>query len=143
MTDSNGDRSALAWHPQKIARLTFLVQAGMHSFSEIGEIMGIGKNAAIGKANRLNLKGPRMRGPDNEPSTLTSRLDALDVFPGFGCCVFPIGNPGAARFHFCGAEVPADNVLSAYCEVHQTVTWQPAKPRQHLDSPEFVARRRA
>lgn len=142
MSESNAARSAAAWPPRKIARLTFLVQAGMHSFSEIGEIMGIGKNAAIGKAHRLGLKGPRMRGPKGaEPSTLTSRLDALDVFPRFGKCVFLLGERGA--FHCCGVEVPADNVLSPFCEVHKRVAWQASKPRPHLDSPEFVSRRRA
>jgi hypothetical protein len=70
-----------AWPARKSERLRFLVEAGMHSFKEIGEIMGITKNAAIGKARRLNLDGPRMKGPKDVrvPTTLIFRLNALHL----------------------------------------------------------------
>ncbi len=45
------------WTAESIQRLTRLWEAGDLSASEIGEVMGISKNAVIGKVRRLGLSG--------------------------------------------------------------------------------------
>lgn len=142
------------WTPERIEALQAGIDEGL-TFVQIAERAGLTKNQCIGKASRLGLRprddAPLSRAqlvqrarPDIARQTTAERLDALNrQFPGFGCCVFPIGAPGDAGFRFCSAAVPADNMIAPYCAAHQAVTWQAAKPRPQLDSPEFVERRRA
>lgn len=102
------------WPPARVEMLTQLFDEGL-TFSAIGERMGVTKNTIIGKALRIGLK----RG-DGEPTTLPQRMDALDIFPGFGRCVYPLGHPREAGFHLCGAKVP--NAAKPYCSLRYAVT---------------------
>lgn len=124
MTQSTGALQAItddAWPPEKIALLTLMVETGVGSFVEIGAALDKTKNAAIGKARRLDLTGPRSRGPlvGREPLTLDERLARLDLFPGFGRCAFPVGDPGVAGFRFCGDHATEGH---AYCPTHHGQT---------------------
>lgn len=105
------------WTPEREDTLRTYVAAGM-PYKEIGQLLGCGKNAAIGKAGRMGIDGTNPnanpRGP--EPTTLLQRLDALDVFPPAGRCVFPHGDPGKPDFHFCSAA--AHETGASYCDEH-------------------------
>jgi GcrA cell cycle regulator len=59
----------MEWTEELIARLRSLWDEG-HSTAEIGRILGISKNAVVGKAHRLNLPArpsPIRREPSSEP----------------------------------------------------------------------------
>jgi GcrA cell cycle regulator len=49
-----GDRYEMSWTDERIQELSRLWQAG-HSASEIGKLLGVSKNAVVGKAHRLKL----------------------------------------------------------------------------------------
>lgn len=107
--------TATFWTEQRIAELTDFVHAGL-TFEQIGLRFGVTKNAAIGKAQRLGIEGPNSLGPINPILSVAERLDALNVFPAAGGCVFPIGNPGTDGFHFCAEQVAIP--LAPYCAEH-------------------------
>lgn len=52
------------WTDERILLLGQLILAGEMSSTDIGQVLGCSRNAAIGKANRLGFKGPRSQ-PDN------------------------------------------------------------------------------
>lgn len=99
------------WPPERDTKMVRLRDLGV-SYSAIGMALGVTKNAAIGRARRIGLMLPK--GP--QPMTTIRRLDALNIFPEAGECVFPIGHPKEAGFHFCGQHV--DEVGAPYCELH-------------------------
>lgn len=132
-----------AWTPERIAELTALIADDL-TYGEIGRRMGMPKNAVLGKAHRLGIVHPgsplrkrvapaaalapgAIKVVDLFPKVLRqgdalstiARFDALDVFPGFGKCVFPKGNPGAPQFHFCGR--PLDDPMRSYCPDHSRI----------------------
>ena len=47
-------------------------------------------------------------------------------------CRWPIGDPRQAGFHFCGAKQVAGH---PYCELHRSMSFVPAKPRQQQVKP--------
>lgn len=49
-------------------------------------------------------------------TTTIKRLEALNIFPESGHCVYPIGHPGAENFQFCDARVAVPG--SPYCREH-------------------------
>ena len=112
----------IPWPPERETELTRLVKAGKHSYSQIGTILGITKNAAIGKARRMELEGPRSVGPVREDTTTLSRLEALDKFPDRGC-LYPIGHPGEDDFRFCGNNRDG----GSYCLFHRRKAYIPEK----------------
>lgn len=122
----NKARSEAAWPPARVSELIRLVVDEGLPYSDVGMIMGISKNMAIGKARRLGLISPNATG--DKLSTTLSRLDAVDRFPKAGHCVWPIGTPGEAGFCFCGSPVPT--VLIAYCQTHAAVAYQRARPSE-------------
>ena len=108
------------WPSAAVAQLVALVLQGDHSFSQIGATLATTKNAAIGKARRLGLSGPRSAGP-RPVSTLAERLAALDVFPGADHCRYPLGDPGALDFSFCAAPAEPER---PYCAAHVRACYQ-------------------
>ena len=119
-----------AWSPERIAELTALIADDL-PYEEIGRRMGLNKNIVLGKAHRLGYGEPT-----KPQSTTIRRLDALDVFPKFGHCAFPIGDPGSPSFHFCAASV-GDDPARPYCHEHSRRTF--TKPALLTDE-EKVAR---
>ncbi len=177
----------MEWTEELIARLRALWDEG-HSTAEIGRILGISKNAVVGKAHRLNLPArpspirreasaeprPRRhtRGPTLPPlATATvegnarpaSQSPVLPLAVGtlartaaeFGrqatssstppaaspsvgtsaprpyarriACCWPLGEPGAPGFHFCGAEaVPG----KPYCAAHAQLAYVRLRDRR-------------
>jgi GcrA cell cycle regulator len=119
----------MTWTEERIADLMRMWTAG-HSGSYIGNALGVSKSAVIGKAHRLKL--PSRPSPIRlstsprkpKPAPMTKRV--IKVIPkpilraarprnGAPACLWPIGDPGEADFHFCDAEtVPG----KPYCPEH-------------------------
>jgi len=120
----------MSWNEENIRELRRLWDAG-YSASAIGKQIGITKNAVIGKAHRLGLKSrpsPIKRGVTKSviapvvrkaPPVETPPMPALRPAPrktaNGPSCLWPIGDPGAADFHFCG-EPSIDG--KPYCSEH-------------------------
>ena len=119
----------MAWTEAQIADLKRLWTAG-HSTSQIGTILGVSKNAVIGKAHRLKLpsrpspirrsSGPRKAKPALFPPRVP-KIHRRPVFKparprdGAPACLWPFGDPGDADFHFCGGETVTGR---PYCPDH-------------------------
>lgn len=101
------------WTPTRISALIALWNEGL-STSEIGNRLGITKNAVVGKVHRLGL--PKRNAPvrhkaEKEVIAEVIKLEALRP----GMCSWPIGEPGTSGFGFCGQEAVPDR---PYCAGH-------------------------
>ncbi len=105
--------TVIAWPAEKVAALYSLIDAKV-PYSRIGCLMGITKNAAVGKAHRGGRCVPK------EARTMEARLSKAIKFPGPGRCCFPIGDPGSGDFQFCGDRVEAEG--QPYCSTHWDLT---------------------
>ena len=119
----------MTWTEEWITDLKRLWTAG-HSTSYIGRVLGVSKNAVIGKAHRLKLSSrpspirhsPRFRKP--KPTPFPQQVPKIQRRPafkfarsrdGFPACLWPIGDPDDSDFHSCGGEtVPG----RPYCPEH-------------------------
>lgn len=109
------------WTPERIAALIALWNEEL-STAEIGRRLGITKNAVIGKVHRLGLP-QRRPSPKLKVETINVlRLDSLRA----GMCSWPIGEPGDATFHFCGA--PAQDG-KPYCTEHCAIAYVKTRDR--------------
>lgn len=117
------------WTEERVARLKSLWSEG-RTASQIATILGdVTRNAVIGKAHRLGLKGrpspirkekvvaapkPARRqvaaGVPARPSRVSDRQ-----------CHWPIGHPREPGFHFCGEPALADK---PYCEEHCNIAYR-------------------
>lgn len=95
------------WGKDREAELQACLDEGL-TFSAAAERMGTTKNACIGFSYRQRMSVMAL--------TTLERLDALNIFPAAGHCVFPVGNPGDPSFHFCGDKVARDGC--SYCVTH-------------------------
>jgi GcrA cell cycle regulator len=94
------------WTPERIAQLKLLWEEGVTT-AEIGRRVGVTKNAVIGKVHRIGLV-PRVVKEAPPPRR--------NVFEFTGpACMWPIGHPTDADFHFCGSRPTAGK---PYCEEH-------------------------
>ncbi len=121
----------MTWTDERISDLVRLWDAG-HSASHIGKVLGVTKNAVIGKAHRLKLPArpsPIRRTPGGprlpKPAPVAKRVPKIPVRPvfratrarhGAPACLWPIGDPSEADFHFCGGEtVPGKPYCLEHC----------------------------
>lgn len=105
--------STLDWTPERIAALIALWNESL-STSEIGNRLGITKNAVIGKVHRLGL--PQRR-PTQKPEPVAANVIKLEALSA-NMCSWPLGNPGEVTFHFCGEEtVPGKPYCSTHCAI--------------------------
>ncbi len=124
----------MSWTDERITELTRLWTAG-YSASAIGRMLGVSKNAVVGKAHRMRLQGRPspirrdQRAPARRrvpmPSQPMDRRPAAPVPPprwtvrrreaGGPACLWPLGDPGEADFHFCGAPAVEGK---PYCPEH-------------------------
>ncbi|MDJ0948777.1 MAG: GcrA family cell cycle regulator [Alphaproteobacteria bacterium] len=95
----------MAWTEERVERLQQLWEAGVGT-AEIGERLGMTKNAIIGKAHRIGLK-PRRASPKRSRAQLV-RLNGMT-------CQWPFGEPGKPDFHFCGKQIINGK---SYCAEH-------------------------
>ena len=100
----------MEWTPTRISVLIALWEEGL-STSEIGNRLGVTKNAVIGKVHRLGLaKRVSPIHPKPKPAEVIS-LAALRP----GMCSWPEGEPGTLEFNFCGEPVILEK---PYCAEH-------------------------
>jgi len=124
MTESN-------WSEDRITTLTSLWLNGLSASQIAKQLGGVTRNAVIGKVHRLGLSGraqpsrtarlarapaPARPQPAAEGPGLVPSLAAL----GAHACKWPIGDPKAADFSFCGRLANG-----SYCPSHQAAAFQP------------------
>ncbi len=111
----------MAWTEESVEILKAMWLEG-RSAREIGERLGMTRNAVIGKANRLGLSHKSKSTPARPviAADIKNRaMSPLDLNERM--CRWPIGHPGDADFHFCGrARVPG----RPYCEEHCAVAYR-------------------
>lgn len=114
-----GEQSAM-WNDEKIQRLKKLWSEGLTT-GEIGKRLGVSKNAVVGKAHRLGLKGrpsPIKRQPNKpvEAKKETRVFTLTDLSA--QTCRWPIGDPKHEDFRFCGKPVfPGKPYCAEHCAV--------------------------
>lgn len=95
--------------------------------SQAAAILGVSKNAIIGRSHRITgVTWMLSRGP-RPPKPVAPKKPAIE-FPTAGRCVYPHGDPRRSEFHFCG-----DAVVYAgapYCETHAALCWRPDRERE-------------
>lgn len=121
----------MTWTEERVAELIRLWQAG-HSASAIGKMLGVSKNAVVGKAHRMQLPSrpspikqstiPRRISKPAQPVTKTVITRPAAPAPRRivrhakgRSCMWPIGDPGEPDFHFCGGPALESK---PYCEEH-------------------------
>ena len=104
------------WTPEQDTTLKQLRARGI-AYSVIAELMGITKNAAIGRAHRIGLC---------EPSIL-KYVSKVSLIPDLSGCNYPHGHPGTDTFHYCNEELKQG---SSYCETHHAICWVPIKKKE-------------
>lgn len=142
-----------SWSNDRIEQLKSLWQEGL-SASEVARALGnVTRNAVLGKLYRLGLLSgsaaarpsrPRSSIPPIRPARLakTALVTAMPEPDAFTfqdgsfatvatvndrMCRWPIGDPKAGDFHFCGH---APKVGSCYCEAHAQRAHQPGPPKR-------------
>ncbi|MGH6828372.1 MAG: GcrA family cell cycle regulator [Rhizomicrobium sp.] len=132
------------WSDDRVEQLRTLWTEGL-SASQIARAMGgVTRNAVIGKVHRLGLAGramparaerPRVSVPktprahvppapviEEDPLTLEDGNFATVLTISDRMCRWPIGDPAANEFHFCGR---APKPGSPYCDAHARKAYQP------------------
>lgn len=131
----------MAWTEERVEELKQLWSEGLSASQIANRMGGVTRNAVIGKVHRLGLSGratPTAPKPkavvappaDVKPLRATEGLEHL--FPGLdkptvssiggSQCKWPIGDPAAEDFHFCGQPTSQQK---PYCAYHSQVAFQP------------------
>ncbi len=98
------------WTPLKISALIALWNEGL-STSEIGNRLGVTKNAVVGKVHRLGL--PKRNSPIPKRPEPAKVLRFENLAP--GQCAWPEGEPGTDAFQLCGEPIVEGR---PYCASH-------------------------
>ena len=113
-----------SWTDERLAKLRELWDKGL-SISQIGEELGVTRNAIAGKAHRLGL--PKRQSPISqkkaapvevvveEPADLPLRMALRKLNWSRSKCVWPTGDPKHTDFSFCGKPIIAGK---PYCNDH-------------------------
>lgn len=135
----------MAWTEDRVELLKKLWAEGL-SASQIARTMGdVTRNAVIGKVHRLGLSGrattsradrprratipkPQPKPVVAEPAsvaeaTLSNGEFATVMTLNGVMCRWPIGDPGASDFHFCGNQTESGD---PYCTAHAELAYQPS-----------------
>lgn len=117
----------MVWTEERIEELKDLWAEGLTT-GEIGKRLGVSKNAVVGKAHRLGLKGrpspikrasqPRKK-PTAEKKEPEPKIRSI-VDLSAHTCRWPIGDPREAGFHFCGQPSMAGK---PYCAEHAAIAY--------------------
>ncbi len=126
----------MTWTDERVEELSRLWASG-YSASAIGRMLGVSKNAVVGKAHRMRLESrpspirrdqrtparrrvpmpaqtllrqPAVAAPPPPPPRWTVRRNAEGP-----SCLWPLGDPGETDFHFCGAQAVEGK---PYCPEH-------------------------
>ena len=113
------DAVEVTWTDERIERLKQLWGEGVTT-AEIGRMIGVTKNAVIGKVHRIGLQ-PRV--VTQKPPPKRNPFE----FAG-PACMWPHGHPGEEDFHFCGGQPLAGK---PYCGTHAAVAYlRPKEEKQ-------------
>jgi GcrA cell cycle regulator len=121
----NMSANCATWTSERIELLKRCLYAGL-SCGQTAREIGVTRNAVIGKMNRLGLSRPK----DVIGRQLEQRRAAIPIYNGRGCtllelsqgkCRWPISNPGAEDFCFCGNE-PVKGL--PYCPGHARIAYR-------------------
>ena len=122
---------AQQWTEERLEMLKSLWEEGL-SISQIGEKLGVSRNAIAGKVHRLGLKKrqspisnkgtTKSKAPEKKatqqvvmPENLPLKLALRNINWSRARCSWPIGDPKSTSFKFCGAPVVAGK---PYCNAH-------------------------
>ena len=146
------------WSEDRVEQLKTLWTEGLSASQIARALGGVTRNAVIGKVHRLGLAGraspsrserPRLpmapKAPsvrshlpaapvvEEDPLTLEDGSHATVLTISDRMCRWPIGDPAASEFHFCGRSPKSG---SPYCEAHARKAYQPqqAAPRDEKDN---------
>jgi len=144
------------WTPELIAEVTRLWGEGLTT-AEIGKLVGVTKNAVVGKAHRLGLPArpsPIRRKGSGGGSTSRSAASVsvarpvakppakpmrqLALSTSGARCKWPFGHPGDANFHFCGSLALVNR---PYCPEHYQMAYLPARVKGEARESESAKRR--
>ena len=115
------------WTEERLATLRILWNEGL-SISQIGQRLGVTRNAVAGKAHRLGL--PKRQSPisvsgapsrnkakknEEDGSDLPLRLALRKISWSRSKCVWPAGDPKTTKFSFCGEPIEPGK---PYCYEH-------------------------
>ncbi|MDA1311423.1 MAG: global cell cycle regulator GcrA-like protein [Proteobacteria bacterium] len=113
------------WTEERLGNLTRLWAEGL-SITQIGLAIGLSRNAVVGKVHRMGL--PKRQSPivrsDKPVEPKRRKLSPLTVadWDRNKCC-WPIGDPRASDFHFCGDKIREGRPYCAsHCEKAYTNT---------------------
>ena len=145
----------MSWTPERENKLKELWKKG-HTASQIATMLGeTTRNAVIGKAHRLNLKGRATSRKDSNSTKIKEennvvgkevRLDRKSRFRSLlldknfepenpkkleeltdDTCRWPIGHPYEENFYFCGRK-PMEKF--PYCKLHVLYAFQPKNAKE-------------
>lgn len=122
----------MVWNDERIELLKSLWAEGLTT-GEIGKRLGVSKNAVVGKAHRLGLKGrpspikrsgkaAKAEAPPKQPDPVPSLVDLAAH-----TCRWPIGDPREAGFHFCGKPALTGK---PYCGEHASIAYVTSGSKQ-------------
>jgi len=148
------------WSDERVEQLKSLWTEGLSASQIARALGGVTRNAVIGKVHRLGLAGRASPARADRPrlpsapkaSTLRNAVvaapvveeDPLQLEDGnFATvltisdrmCRWPIGDPAATEFHFCGRGPKAG---SPYCEAHARKAYQPQQARRDKDKGRMI-----
>ena len=147
--------SAVNWSDDRVEQLKSLWTEGLSASQIARALGGVTRNAVIGKVHRLGLAGrasptraerprvsmspkvPSLRSHtppapvvEEDPLTLADGNFATVLTISDRMCRWPIGDPSASEFHFCGRSPKSG---SPYCEAHARKAYQPQQQHRHKD----------
>jgi GcrA cell cycle regulator len=139
------------WTDERVDQLKSLWTEGLSASQIARALGGVTRNAVIGKVHRLGLAGraaptridrprlpsaPRLHLRSREPELPVVEEEPIKLEDGSfvgvmaindRMCRWPIGDPSAEEFHFCGRNPKAG---SPYCEAHARKAYQPQQIRE-------------
>jgi len=141
---------SLNWSEDRVEQMKALWTEGLSASQIARALGGVTRNAVIGKVHRLGLAGRAMparrerslpvasrtlRQPyvppapiiEEPPLALENGTFATVLTISDRMCRWPIGDPVAAEFHFCGRSPKSG---SPYCEAHTRKAHQAKQERQ-------------
>ena len=133
------------WTEDRIGQLKQLLASGLSASQVARTLGGVTRNAVIGKAHRLGLTRnsvvrrtcasppkpppppePVVLPPEPEPEIDKGGVHYTTLTIRDGLCRWPIGDPMAADFHYCGKPCPC---AQPYCKSHMATGFVAAQPR--------------
>ncbi len=125
----NEGRDETGWTEERIDRLGKLWQEGS-STAAIGKLLGISKNAVVGKVHRLKLKGrpSPISGGSRSPQPKQKAPPRIYTMEDLSSqtCRWPSGDPQHEDFQFCGRPPTPGK---PYCAKHCDAGYATAKPK--------------